>query len=149
LAKASVREIQGGLRGGCPGQEVVGAPHIDVVPAVLAGSESTSGRTCSYGGGNLAAVDPAPWAARPDLVVPTILYHHSFPDSVMGVGVGDIVGGSVDWGDHFFRWRWSAGHVWFGGSRSIFQSQLRVGEAFLLVKTELIGGRWRQSTSFL
>jgi hypothetical protein len=72
------------------------------------------------GGGNLTVVVPAPWAARPDLVAPTIPYHHSFPVSLMGVGVGDIVGGSVDWGDHFFRRRWSAGLGWLGGSRSIF-----------------------------
>jgi hypothetical protein len=48
-----------------------------------------------------------------------IPYHHSFP-SVMGVGVEDIFGGSVDWGEHFFRRRWSAGLDWLGGSRSIF-----------------------------
>jgi hypothetical protein len=53
------------------------------------------------GGDELEAMDPAPWAARPDLAVPAGPCHHSLPDSVMGIGVGDLVGGSVDWGGHF------------------------------------------------
>jgi hypothetical protein len=46
----------------------------------------------------------------------------------MGDGVSGLVGGSMDWGGHFLRRRWSACLGWFRGSQSIIESQLRVGE---------------------
>jgi hypothetical protein len=98
---------------------VVGAPHIDVVPAVVAGSESTGGRSCSWRrgqprGGGSGALGGAAGLGGADDSLPPLL------PIVMGIGVGDIFGGSVDWGDHFFRRRWSAGLGWLGGFRSIF-----------------------------
>jgi hypothetical protein len=109
------------------------------------GGRCPAHRCGSYRGGGIR-IDG--W---PDLVVPRSPCHHSLPNSVMGVGVGDLVEGSVDWGGHFFRRRWSVGLGWLESWWITIHllSSLRVGEALFLVKTEPIGGQWRRSLSLL
>jgi hypothetical protein len=101
-----------------------------VVPAVAAGCCSRAAVGVATGSrATSRAMDPAPWAARLDMAVADESLRLSLPASVMGGGVGGLLGGSVDWGGHVLHQRWSATLGWFGEPRSIFQSQLRVREA--------------------